>query len=281
VTAARIKALALARGAAAAGIAPASDMAEFRRYSEAVTMIPEGLLYLKRDPLVRKSVKKWHPASRSVLMCAFRYWAPGRDYQAALKAAGDPAEFLKRTGRRAFQPALAKPGAKISRYALCPDYHLAVKEKLAAVLEDIRKEFPEAEGKIFCDTSPVMEKELARLAGLGFRGRNTLLLSRQLGSYLFLGGIALNLSLRPDAPSEDSCGACRQCENACPTRALKDGRLDPARCLSYWTTQAKTPIPAAAAERNPGWGYGCDVCQEVCPQNKAPGSVSPGFERAA
>ncbi len=276
--AAGVKTLALAAGASAAGIAPASDLAEFRRYSEAVTILPTDLGYLKRDPLVRKSVKKWYPAARSVLVCAFRYWAPGSGYAAALAAAGEPAAFLAASGRRARQPGLLKPGAKISRYALCRDYHLTVKERLAAVLEGIRKGDPAAEGKIFCDTSPVMEKELGRLAGLGFRGRNTLLLSRTLGSYFFLGGIALNLSLSPDAPCEDSCGSCRQCENACPTKALKNGRLDHARCLSYWTTQAKVPMPEAAAEKNPGWAYGCDVCQEVCPQNKAPGPVAPGFE---
>jgi epoxyqueuosine reductase len=278
VTAERIKELALACGATAAGIAPAADLAEFRRFDSAVTIIPDGLLYLKRDPLVRKSVKKWYPGARSVLVCAFRYWTPDMNHAAALKDAGDPAEFLKNTGRKANQPQLAVAGAKISRYALCRDYHLTVKEKLAEILEAVKKEEPAADGKSFCDTSPVMEKELARLAGLGFRGKNTLLLSRTLGSYFFLGGLALNLALRPDEPSEDSCGGCDQCVKACPTRALKDGRLDAGRCLSYWTTQSKWPMPAEAASRNPGWAYGCDACQEACPQNKAPGRVAPGFE---
>jgi epoxyqueuosine reductase QueG len=277
--AARVKAIALAAGASAAGIAPATDLAEFRRFSEAVTIIPADLGYLKREPLKRKSVKKWYADARAVLVCAFRYWAPGMDYPAALAAAGDPAAFLAASGRKACQPKLlAAPGARVSRYALCRDYHLTVKEKLGAMLSEIKKEEPAADGKVFCDTSPVMEKELGRLAGLGFRGKNTLLLSRSLGSYFFLGGIALNFQLQPDAPSEDSCGACEQCVKACPTKALKNGRLDSARCISYWTTQARWLMPVEVAERNPGWAYGCDLCQEACPNNKAPGSAAPGFE---
>ncbi len=277
--AARVKAIALAAGASAAGIAPAGDLEEFRRYTEAVTIIPDGLGYLKRDPLKRKSVKKWDPAARSVLMCAFRYWTPDMDYGARLAAAGSPAFFLGSTGRRAGQSELlAAPGAKISRYALCRDYHLTVKEKLAAMLAAIKAEEPSAEGKTFCDTSAVMEKELARLAGIGFRGKNTLILSRELGSYIFLGGISLNLALAPDAPTEDSCGRCEQCVKACPTKALKDGRLNAGRCISYWTTQSKWKIPEEAARRSGGFAYGCDLCQEACPNNKAPGRAAPGFE---
>ena len=263
-----VKKIALACGASAAGIAPAADLAEFRRYTDAVTMLPDALGYLKRDPLVRKNIKKWSPEAKSVLVCAFRYWGPGRDRAAEQAAAGEPLDYLKRTGRRPNQPQLlVKPGAKISRYALCPDYHVTVKETLSTILTAIKAAEPAAEGKTFCDTSPVMEKELARLAGLGWRGKNTLLLSREHGSYLFLGGIALNLQLDPDAPAEDGCGTCAQCENACPTRALRGGRLDPERCLAYWTTQAKTIIPKEAAARAGGWAYGCDACQEACPVN--------------
>ena len=265
----RIKEIALACGASAAGFAPAADLEEFERFSASVKSVPAGLAYLDRDPLKRKNIKNWFPAAGSVLVCAFRYWGPGMDYAAELAKAGEPAAYLKRTGRKQFQPELlAAPGAKISRYALCRDYHLTVKEKLSAMLEGIKKEFPGAEGKTFCDTSPVMEKELARLTGLGFRGKNTLLLSRKLGSYFFLGGIALNLAVEPDAPVPDSCGACDLCQKACPTGALKGGSLDPALCLSYWTTQSKEKIPPSLAAKTQNWSYGCDLCQEACPLNK-------------
>ena len=265
----RIKEIALACGASAAGFAFAADLEEFERFSAAVKSVPAGLAYLDRDPLKRKNIKNWFPAAGSVLVCAFRYWGPGMDYAAELAKAGEPAAYLKRTGRKQFQPELlAAPGAKISRYALCRDYHLTVKEKLSAMLEGIKKEFPGAEGKTFCDTSPVMEKELARLTGLGFRGKNTLLLSRKLGSYFFLGGIALNLAVEPDAPVPDSCGACDLCQKACPTGALKGGSLDPALCLSYWTTQSKEKIPPSLAAKTQNWSYGCDLCQEACQLNK-------------
>jgi len=275
----RVKAIARAAGASAAGIARAIDLEEFRRFSEAVVMVPSGLGYLNRDPFKRKNINKWYAEARSVLVCAFRYWTPDRDHAAELAKAGEPAAFLAAYGWRANQPALVTaPGAKISRYALTRNYHLTVKEKMAAMLDEIKKEAPAADGKIFCDTSPVMEKELGRLAGLGFRGKNTLLLSRELGSYFFLGGIALDFELKPDAPTADSCERCDQCVKACPTGALKNGKLDPNLCISYWTTQSKIPVPAEIAEKTKSFAYGCDLCQEACPHNKKPGSIAPGFE---
>ena len=275
----QIKAIALAAGASAAGIVRDADLQEFRRYSDAVTMVPSGLLYLKRDPFKRKNIKKWYAEARSVLVCAFRYWTPDMDHAAELAKLGDPKAFLAATGRNANQSALVRaPGAKISRYALPRDYHLTVKEKMAVMLEEIKKENPAADGKLFCDTSPVMEKELGRLAGLGFRGKNTLLVSRELGSYFFIGGIALNFELKPDAPSADSCEGCDLCAKACPTQALQNGRLDAALCTSYWTTQAKLDMPAELAEKTKNFAYGCDLCQEACPQNQAPGKIAPGFE---
>lgn len=277
--AARVKALARAAGAGASGIARAAGLAEHARYLEAAGAVPPGLAYLNRDPEKRKNPANWFPGARSVLVCAFRYWTPAMDYAAALAAAGDPAAFLARSGRKPRRPELLKlPGAKLSRYALCPDYHLVVKGKLEGLLAAIRAEAPLAEGKVFCDTSPVMEKELARLAGIGFRGKNTLAVSETLGSYFFIGGIALNLDLAPDFPATGGCGGCSLCERACPTGALKGGRLDPARCLSYWTTQAKEEMPGELFAASGGRAYGCDACQEACPYNAVPGTPAPGFK---
>ncbi|MEI7528825.1 MAG: QueG-associated DUF1730 domain-containing protein [Elusimicrobiota bacterium] len=265
----RVKAIALECGASACGIAAAGDLAEFERFAGAAEAVPAGLAYLGREPLKRKNIKNWFAPARSVLVCAFSYWGPGRDYAAELTAAGDLAAYLKNTGRKAYQPdLLAAPGAKLSRYVLARDYHLTVKEKLNLALAGIKKEFPGAEGKIFCDTSPVLEKELARRAGLGSRGKNTLIVSGELGSWFFLGGIALDLELPAGAPAAESCAGCERCVKACPTGALKGGALDAALCISYWTTQAKEKLPAALAARTGGFAYGCDLCQEACPLNE-------------
>ncbi|HBA60318.1 MAG TPA: hypothetical protein DCZ92_05800 [Elusimicrobia bacterium] len=275
----RIKEIAIYGGAAAAGVVRAGDLAEFARFSEAAAQVPAGLAYLNREPLKRKNISNWYDGARSALVCVFRYWTPGQDYAAALGAAGAPAAFLERAGRKRLNAErLGKPGARIARYALCRDYHAVIKEKLSAALETIKLEFPDADGRVFCDTSPVLEKELARLAGLAFRGKNTLAVSRELGSYFFVGGLALNLELDPDAPCEDDCGSCSRCQRACPTGALKDGALDPALCISYWTTQAKEPMPEEIAGQDHGFAYGCDLCQEACPLNLAGGKLSPGFE---
>lgn len=287
----RVKEIARANGASAAGIAGPGELEEFRRFSLAVSAYPQGLSYLRRSGLKRLSLKNWYVYAASALVCAFRYWEPGMDHGAALpakqpggsasggKAAGDPAAFLSAQGRRVTQPELlSQPGAKISRYALSRDYHLTIKEKLSAMLAAIRQELPGVDGVPFCDTSPVMEKELARLAGIGFRGRNTLLMSGELGSYFFIGGIALNFELEPDKPAAGSCGACRLCESACPAGALNGGALDAGLCISYWTTQSKEKMPAALAAKTGGFAYGCDLCQEACPLNKTPGAIAPGFE---
>ncbi|MDA8132098.1 MAG: DUF1730 domain-containing protein [Elusimicrobia bacterium] len=264
----RLKEIALSAGASAAGIAPAAFLAEITRFSGALEGRPRGLAYLDRDLSRRENIRNWYAEARCALMCAFRYWTPGMDYSSELAKAGEPMSYLRNSGRKLYQPVLlARAGAKLSRYVLCRDYHIAVKEKLAAILEAIRKEAPAADGKLFCDSSPVLEKELGRLAGLGFRGKNTLLISPGQGSYFFLGGIALNFEAEADAPCAGSCGSCDACERACPTGALKGGTLDASRCISYWTTQAKENIPPEIDALNPGWAYGCDICQEACPYN--------------
>jgi epoxyqueuosine reductase len=166
----------------------------------------------------------------------------------------------------------------ISVYARGRDYHDIVKSRLKALARFIGERWP-TELKVFVDTAPVMEKPLAERGGIGWLGKHTNLVSRALGSWLFLGEIYLALELEPDAPEADHCGECRRCLDACPTRAFPAPyRLDARRCISYLTIEHKGHIDA---ELRPLMGnriYGCDDCLAVCPWNKfARATREPGF----
>ncbi len=186
------------------------------------------------------------PAARSVVMLGINY---GPD--------DDPLEILK-----------ARIRGGISVYARGDDYHELIKPRL----KNLGRWLIENAGgdiKVFVDTAPVMEKPLAAAAGLGWQGKHTNLVSRQLGSWLFLGAIFTTLDLPPDAPEADHCGHCRSCLDICPTAAFPAPyRLDARRCISYLTIEHKGPIPR---ELRPLMGnriYGCDDCLAVCPWNK-------------
>ncbi len=277
LTGAKIRDIAFKRGASACGIVRAETISEHARFYAAAAGVPAGLAYLRRSPLVRSDIRNWFPPAKSVLVCAFQYWHSGLNYAAALKKNGGPSACLKkiaRDPRPEFTPGMDPDGpcVNISRYALVPDYHEVIREKLGLILADIKAACPGTEGKPFTDTSPVLEKELGRQAGLGFRGKNTLLISKELGSYFFIGGLALSLDSGPgESPvpdREQGCGACGKCAAACPTGALNvSGALDAGLCISYWTTQSKTAVPEEIMRKSGGYIYGCDICQDVCPYN--------------
>ncbi|MFG1187298.1 tRNA epoxyqueuosine(34) reductase QueG [Xanthobacter aminoxidans] len=166
-----------------------------------------------------------------------------------------------------------KSAGAISVYARAEDYHDIIKPKLKrvarALLAEAGRRGVPADVKVFVDTAPLMEKPLAAAAGLGWQGRHTNLVSREFGSWLFLGAIATTLELQPDAPEKDHCGSCRACLDACPTAAFPAPYvIDARRCISYLTIEHKGPIPA---ELRPLMGnriYGCDDCLAACPWNK-------------
>ncbi|MCA0013904.1 tRNA epoxyqueuosine(34) reductase QueG [Mesorhizobium sp. B292B1B] len=186
------------------------------------------------------------PEVRSIVVLAMNY---GPDH--------DPRDLLARRDRGA-----------ISVYAQNRDYHDVMKGRLKEIAGKI---VARAGGdvKVFVDTAPVMEKPLAEAAGLGWQGKHTNLVSRQHGSWLFLGTIFTTAELAPDMPEEDHCGSCRACLDACPTDAFPAPyRLDARRCISYLTIENKDPIPHEFREKIGNRIYGCDDCLAACPWNK-------------
>jgi epoxyqueuosine reductase len=163
-----------------------------------------------------------------------------------------------------------EPSGPVARYARGDDYHDVMAERLRALhaCVDAWAGAP-VRGKAYVDTGPVLERDLARRAGLGWFGKNTMLINRGIGSFFFLGVLLLDVDLEPDAPFEtEHCGTCRRCLDACPTNALLDpGVLDARRCISYLTIELKGPIPSELREGMGDRMYGCDICQEVCPWN--------------
>ncbi len=160
---------------------------------------------------------------------------------------------------------------KISRYAWGDDYHDVVGEKLKNLLAWIKAKWPEAEGRVCCDAQPTMDKAWAVRAGLGWIGRHSNLITREYGSWVFLGELFLSLELEYEAePSEDHCGTCTLCLEACPTDAIVEPRVvDSTRCISYATIELRDEhLPAHVAENLSGWLYGCDICQDICPWNR-------------
>lgn len=168
----------------------------------------------------------------------------------------------------------SRPGsAKASRYLWGPDYHMVVKGRLSRLLTAAQALHPGLEGRICVDTAWVMERQFAVRAGLGWQGRHTLLIAGKDGSWGFLGVLLLNVDLPVDRPFEGHrCGACTACLEACPTGAISPFRVDPNRCITTYNLETEAPMPPSVetAIRSTEWVAGCDLCQEVCPWNRAP-----------
>ena len=161
-------------------------------------------------------------------------------------------------------------GGPVARYARGDDYHDVMLDRLRALHACVDEWFgAPVRGKGYVDTGPILERDLARRAGLGWFGKNTMLINRRTGSFFFLGVLLLDLALEPDAPFEtEHCGTCTRCLDACPTDALLEpGVLDARRCISYLTIELKGAIPRDLREKVGGLLYGCDICQDVCPFN--------------
>ncbi|WP_200975468.1 tRNA epoxyqueuosine(34) reductase QueG [Echinicola sp. 20G] len=164
----------------------------------------------------------------------------------------------------------SKEDYKIAKYAYGKDYHFVIKDKLKDFLYRLKEEIGDIEGRAFVDSAPVMERQWAQKAGLGWQGKNSLLLNRKMGSFFFLAELIIDLKATPDLPiTKDFCGSCTRCIDACPTDAIvQPGVVDGSKCISYFTIELKEEIPAEVKGKFENWMFGCDICQDVCPWNR-------------
>ncbi|MGQ0760575.1 MAG: tRNA epoxyqueuosine(34) reductase QueG [Acidobacteriota bacterium] len=242
-----VKAKALELGFQAVGIARADALIEERqRLEEWLRRGFHGEMpYMARDPEQRTNLQKLFPEARSVVVVAMNYYTPHQHVE--------DGNF-----------------GRVSRYAWGDDYHEVVGERLRELLNWIRQQWPEAEGKVCVDIQPVMDKTWAVRAGLGWMGKHTNVITRDYGSWIFIGELLLNLELEYEEEQlADQCGSCTLCLDACPTGAIVQPYvLDANLCISHATIESRAAtIRADVAERLEGWLYGCDVCQDTCPWN--------------
>jgi len=233
-------------GFAAFGVcAPDACLAELPHLVEWLSGGNQGRLrYMERNPAGRCDARSLLPSCRSVIVVAASYCTTGETYAASSET-------------------------RIARYACGQDYHVVLKRKLEALGACLRVHAQGCRVKAAVDSSPVLEKAFAIAAGVGWRGRNTLVLNERLGSYFVLGLLLTDADLPGDPPALDQCGSCKRCSDACPTAVLSaPGVLDARKCISYHNTACPEFDPREADLH--GWLFGCDVCQEACPFNATP-----------
>jgi epoxyqueuosine reductase len=242
-----VKQLALEAGFDQCGIAQAGPIPRGEYLENWLASGRAGdMSYLHRHRASRIDVRAWLPWARSVIVVALNYHQPAPD-----------------------RPDDSARG-RVAMYAWGEDYHDVLRGKLEHLVADLRKRWHEPfEAKVCADTSAITERELAAMAGLGWIGKNTLVLNKKLGSYFFLGEIVVELELSPDPPMTDHCGSCTRCLDACPTQAFPEPyEMDAGRCISYLTIEHRGEVDPALAAKMGDWVFGCDVCQEVCPFNR-------------
>lgn len=245
-----IKDLARSIGFDRVGVAAATDADGFERLTEWLARGFAGdMAYMHKHAPARRHPSSVLPGVRSVVMVSLNY---------------------RQT----------TSGGPIAQYARGLDYHDVLRDRLNRLLKAIQNVYPEIAGRGVVDTAPLLERDFARRAGLGWFGKNTMLIHPKLGSFFFLGALLLDVDLPVDEPfAKNHCGTCTRCLDACPTDAFPaPGWLDSRRCISYLTIEQRGSIPDEFRSGLGNWAFGCDICQDVCPWNKkAPFAGDPAF----
>ncbi len=199
--------------------------------------------YLERNFDKRLDPTKLVPGAKSIISLTFNYFPTKKKF--------NDNSFL------------------ISKYAYGKDYHIIIKDKLKELFSQMKKEVGDIEGRVFVDSAPIHERAWAKISGLGWIGKNSLLLNKKMGSYFFLAEIICDLDLEYDSAVSDHCGTCTKCIDACPTDAITQAQVvDANRCISYLTIENKNEIPKELSKSFNNYIFGCDICQDVCPWNK-------------
>lgn len=254
--------LALDAGFDLAAIAPAGTLTRAAYFTRWLEAGHHGEMeYLRRTRDMRIDATKLLEGARTVVVVADNYRQPASAHSV-------PADADGLRGR-------------IARYAWGCDYHQVMRKKLHRLADAMRAAVAEPFQVRCCvDTAPIIEREAAVAAGLGWIGKNTMVIHPKLGSFFFLGAIVTTLDLEPGRPITDHCGTCRRCLDACPTGALTAPyQMDARRCISYLTIEHRSAIPDELGSLMGDWVYGCDICQDVCPHNrKAPPTREHAYE---
>ncbi len=246
----------LALGFDRVGFTPANRVADYDRYQSWLDAgHAGGMEYMHRNCCLREDPRELLPEARSVILVSMNYHWPGGETREADRG-------------------------RVSRYARGRDYHKVLRGRLRKLDALLREDFGATTTRICVDSAPLLERSLAAAAGLGWVGKNTMLIDEKIGSWTFLGALLCDLDLPADTPVAERCGACTACLDACPTEAFPEpGILDAGRCISYLTIEHKGEVPAGLAAQMDDHVFGCDICQEVCPwNNKAPATEIDDFE---
>jgi epoxyqueuosine reductase len=253
-------------------IASATKLEEYNKhYSEFIAQNRHGeMTYLQKHAPLKTNPQLIQAGAKSIIMLSINYFQARRDLE------------------KQWQTQIHLPAHKegqVARYAFGRDYHKVFKSKLKQLAKLLNQNFPDSQTRFFADSGPLLERQYAEFSGLGYIGKNCLLITRSHGSWVLLGELITTLDIPADQPFDRQsmqCGSCNRCQVACPTGALdQDYKMDASKCISYLTIEHKGIIPEELRPKIGNWIFGCDICQEICPHNiRAKQTTLPDFSTA-